>query len=73
MQYRLGRHLADVTEMFREASSRKKEALIKLGCTLAGFVWTIYHFIRVIVVGVLSTGGRKAAGKLLKEAAASLY
>ena len=73
LQYRAGKHLADVTEIFREVAGRRKATLLKLVMHLAAFLLTTYRFIEAIVVGLLTPAGRKAARSVLKEAAAALH
>ncbi|GAB4818150.1 hypothetical protein N2152v2_005196 [Parachlorella kessleri] len=66
------RHLTDVTEIFREVKSRKKQALAKLVLYLGAFVWTIYRLVEVIIVGLITPKGRAAAKDVLRQAAAAL-
>jgi hypothetical protein len=73
LQHRGGRHLVDVTEIFRQIKPRRKILLIKLGMYLLVFVGIIYRFIETLVHGLISPSGHAAARSILREAAASLH
>ena len=68
-----GRHLADVTEIFREVAGRRRAGMGKLGANVAVFVVAIYSLIHAITMGLLSPEGLVAARAVLKEAAAALH
>jgi nanoRNase/pAp phosphatase (c-di-AMP/oligoRNAs hydrolase) len=72
-QYRHGRHLADVTEIYREVAARRRQTLAKMVGSLLGFVYTVYSLVHVIVVGLITPSGRAAARTILQEAAAALH
>ena len=72
-QYRLGKHLVDVTEIFREIRPRRKSVTIKMVFYLLCWIWAVYRFIEVLVLALVTPSGRKAAKSILREAAASLH
>lgn len=72
-QYRLKRHIVDVTEVFRDVSHRRKALTTKMVFHLLLFVWTIYRFIEIVVLALITPAGRTAARSILREAAASLH
>ena len=72
-RYRQRRHAIDVTEVFRDVGSRRKAATVKMIFHLLAFIWTIYRFIQVLVVSLITPQGRTAARSILREAAASLH
>lgn len=65
--------MVDVTEIFREVASRRKALTAKMIFYLLCFIWTIYRFIEIIVLSMITPRGRKAAKAILKEAAAALH
>jgi hypothetical protein len=73
MQRLQGKHHVDVTDIFRQAGPRKLEGLKKAAFHILGFVWTMYTLIGVVVHDLLSPKGRESAGRLLREAAASMH
>lgn len=73
MQYRLNKHHVDVTEIFRQLGSRRKALTAKMIFNLFAFIWTIYRFIEVLVLALVTPSGRKAAKSILREAAAALH
>ena len=72
-QYQLNRHVIDVTEVFREIKPRKKALTAKLIFNLLLFIWTVYRFIEILVLSLVTPSGRKAARSIIREAAASLH
>jgi type IV secretory pathway component VirB8 len=65
--------LADVTEIFRQVGPRKQREMAKLVFYLLTFILAIYKLIEVIVLAFLTPAGRKAAAKVLRDAAASMH
>ncbi len=65
--------MVDVTEIFREVGARRKALTAKMIFYLLGFIWTIYRFIEILVLALVTPRGRKAAKAILKEAAAALH
>jgi len=72
-QYRIGRHLIDVTEVFRDVSHRRKMVTVRTIFHLLLFVFTIYKFIEIVVLALITPEGRTAARSILREAASSLH
>ncbi len=72
-QYQLNRHLIDVTEVFREIKPRKKALTAKLIFNLLLFIWTVYRFIEILVLSLVTPSGKAAARSIIREAAASLH
>ncbi|KAL4856016.1 Protein cornichon 4 [Chlorella vulgaris] len=66
-------HLTDVTEIFRQVGVRKRREMLKLAFYLVTFVLAIYNMIHVVVLTFLTPAGRKAAAKVLRDAAASMH
>ncbi|PSC73122.1 cornichon-like protein 1 [Micractinium conductrix] len=71
-QYLRRQHLADVTEIFRQVGERKQRETLKMVFYLLTFIVAIYKFIEVVVVAFLTPAGRKAAAKVLRDAAAAM-
>lgn len=65
------KHVADVTEIFRQVAFRRKEYSIKLAFYILSFCWTVYRLIAVGVEVYLTPEGRKAARGIIESAAAS--
>ncbi|KAI7843681.1 hypothetical protein COHA_002581 [Chlorella ohadii] len=72
-QFMRRQHLADVTEIFRQVGPRKQREMAKLVFYLLTFILAIYKLIEVIVLAFLTPSGRKAAAKVLRDAAASMH
>lgn len=72
-QYRLNCHVLDVTEVFRQIKPRKKALTAKLVFNLLLFVWTVYRFIEILVLSLVTPSGKKAARSILRDAVASLH
>lgn len=73
LQYRAGRHVVDVTEIFRQVNKHKKSMYIKAGIYLLAFTWSMYRFIESLVRGLVSPASHAVAQTVLKEAAAALH
>lgn len=67
------KHLLDVTEVFRQVTPRRKALSVKLAFHVLLFVWTIYRFIEIMVLALITPTGRSAARTILREAAATLH
>ncbi len=72
-QWRRGRLLVDVTEIFREVKARRKEVTAKFAGNLLLFVLVVYRLVAVVVGSLLTPTGRDAARAVLKDAAAALH
>jgi len=73
LQYRAGRHVVDVTEIFRQVSKHKKSMYIKTGIYLLAFTWSMYRLVEALVRSLASPGSHAVAQTILKEAAAALH
>lgn len=63
----------DVTEIFRMMPKRRTVLARKLVVLLLFFAWSLYRFVEIMVLSLVSSSGRKAARSVLREAAAALH